>query len=133
MLLCKRIGGGSSVELGVEEEEGTVPTMMGRRTDAGRAARGEVVAGVEELVARLAKVDGPPELEPGSVFTVVAPLDSVSNPGTLGGAVVGRGNGVDVSGGGNGPLPLFTLRFNGGSKGTPFFFFPSLPPVLAGV
>lgn len=50
-MLCKTIGGGSSVEPVEEEEfdEGTVPTTMGKHTDAGRADRGDGVPEVDAL------------------------------------------------------------------------------------
>lgn len=38
-------------------------------------------------------------------------------------------SGVDVSGGGNGPAPFFTLRLSGGSSGTALSFFLELLPV----
>lgn len=46
----------------------------------------------------------------------------------------GEMRGADVSGGGNGPMPLLTLRLSGGSNGAALSFFrelllaPSLPP-----
>jgi hypothetical protein len=44
----------------------------------------------------------------------------------------GKASGVDVSGGGSGPTPLFTLRLRGGSSGTVLSFFLELllPPSL---
>lgn len=52
---------------------------------------------------------------PDSVDSVMAPAANADVPGTAV-ALEGRGSGVDVNGGGNGPLPLLTLRLKGGSR-----------------
>lgn len=72
----------------------------------------------------------------GSVFPVITILGAVVKSCPSAGACGdprGKASGVDVSGGGSGPAPLFTLRLSGGSSGTALAFLlvfllpPSLP------
>ena len=71
---------------------------------------------------------------PTSTFPVIIALGTVVNGPPSAGVLQsdadlrGETRGTDVSGGGNGPMPLLTLRLSGGSSGVALSFF--LEPLL---
>ena len=138
--------GAGEVELGLEEEEGTGPIMIGMQTEGGREdikdADGFPVlvgsvddgAGVEDCVTPgvvVVVVVGGVRFVFGALVVVVVVVVTSGYPFSAPSCACRYGDarepgegvnadfiasGVFVKGGGNGPPPAFTLLFSGGSN-----------------